>query len=397
MSLKLYGYAHSQNLLKCQLAAKMAKVEVEVHTVENKFTPYKEVADSQTNTYPYLVTENGTLSQSGVICSYFATMGQMNGTNELERHQIAAWQSFAYVEIGCAKAHCVNPVFGLSTYDDKENKEALDKLKAHLKFVNNHLNGKDYLVGSSCSVADVELWVQLRHLWQLTYVDAVRKNLFPNVNTWFTKFAECEKVVSIFGSTHCCKGVVKPPKVEKKKEEPKKEVKKEEKKEEKKEVKEKEPEFPESNFNFDQFKKDYSNLPNKKEVLDNMFAKDYDAKAYSIFKFKYQKYDETDCTVLFKTENLRDISMQKIDHQRKNAFSVVGVYGAPGNFDLIGVWMFRGLGVPEWIADAMEYYDKDELCPSNPEHRKIIDAYWLNKKEGDSIEGRVVASTVDFK
>jgi len=373
--------------------AKCAKVEVEVHTVENKFTPNKEVADSQTNTYPYLVTPEGTLSQSGVICAYFAQLAGNNGSNELERHQMAAWQQFAYGEIGCAKVHAVNPIFGLTTYDDKEHKEAMDKLKAHLKFVNNHLNGKDHLVGSKCSYADVEMWVQLRHLWQLVYVDQVKKNMFPNINAWFNKFAECESVISIFGSTQGCKAVVKPHKVEKKKEEPKKE----EKKVAVVEEKEKEPEFPASNFNFDQFKKDYSNLPNKQEVLDNMFANDYDSKAYSIFKFKYQKYDDEDGKLLWKTENLRDITMQKIDHSRKNAFSVVGIYGVEGNYELIGVWMFRGLGVPEWIADAKEYYDKVELNPSKPEDRKIINAYWLNKKIGDVVEGLACASNVDFK
>jgi elongation factor 1-gamma len=393
MSMKLYGYPYSQNLLMCQLMAKWAKVEVEVHTVENTFTPHKEVADSQTNTYPYLVTPEGTLSQSLVICQYFATIGKMAGSTDLERHQMAAWQQFAYTEIGCAKAYVINPVFGITENCDKQNKENQDKLKAHLKFVNNHLNGKKHLVGDKCSFADLALFVQLRHLWQLTYVDQVRTKLFPNVNTWFNHYAECPDVISIFGSTVCCKAVVKAKIV--KKEAPVVEKKVEVKVV--KEVVEKKPLYPESNFNFDQYKKDYSNLPNKKEVLDNMFANDYDSKAYSVWRFKFIKADETDCTVLFKTENLRDITMQKIDQNRKDGFAVVGIYGQEGGYEVDGVWMFRGLEVPEWIQDGYEYYEKTQLCPSKPEDRKVIDDFWLNKKTGEMCQGLKIASTVDFK
>ena len=209
MSMKLYGYAHSQNLLMCQLMAKFAKIEVEVHTVENKFTPQKEVADSQTNTYPYLVTPEGTLSQCMVICQYFATLAKMTGKNELERHQMAAWQQFAYTEIGCAKVHVINPVFGITEYCDKQNKEATDKLKGHMKFLNNHLNGKKHLVGDVCSFADLAVFVQLRHLWQLFYVEQVRTKMYPNINAWFNSYAECSTVISVFGSTSMCKAAVK--------------------------------------------------------------------------------------------------------------------------------------------------------------------------------------------
>ena len=128
-----------------------------------------------------------------------------------------------------------------------------------------------------------------------------------------------------------------------------------------------------------------------------MFAKDYDAKAYSIWRFKYEKADAEDCTVLFKTENLRDITMQKIDCFRKNGFSVVGIYGKEGGYEVDGVWMFRGLGVPEWIQDGYEYYEKTQLCPSKEADRAMINDFWLNKKTGDVCNGLPIASTVDFK
>jgi hypothetical protein len=42
------------------------------------------------------------------------------------------------------------------------------------------------------------------------------------------------------------------------------------------------------------------------------------------------------------TANLKNGFLRNIDHFRKYAFAGVGVYGTDGNFEIQGVWLWRG-------------------------------------------------------
>jgi len=57
-----------------------------------------------------------------------------------------------------------------------------------------------------------------------------------------------------------------------------------------------------------------------------------------------------------------------------------------------------------WEAEFMneneswEYWEKHRLDPSKEEDRKLIEEYWLNLNEGDTVEGlKAAAKTDTFK
>jgi len=176
-----------------------------------------------------------------------------------------------------------------------------------------HLNGKDFLVWGKLTVADVDMWANLRYFFMLLFVDQQRKTLFPNVDRWFQKLMVHEQFVGVFGSTLLCKVVQKAPKVEKKVEEKKADPVKVEKKAEKEEEwdddeqpkeKKKTYNFPESKLDFDQFKKDFMNSQDRKSVLQKLWTEQYDPNAFSIYKIRYQKLS-SEWKELWKTENSR--------------------------------------------------------------------------------------------
>lgn len=395
--LKIHGTKNSMNLHKCLVAAKLGNVKVDIVYYDNgnAIMPPKEVANSPTNTVPYLETPEGNISESSAVLLYIGAKGGLAGSNDFERAQIAQWQHFCNQEIAGLKRNTVYPIFGFMPFDDKANKDSLEKLKTLLKGVDSHLAKRQYLVGDKISVADIEFFNAIKHLWQVAYVEQVRKNLFSNVDAYFRRLADHEAFVSVFGKTHCCKVAIKPPRVEKPKEEKKPEPKKEEVKEVKEEKKKEE--FPHSDFDFDAWKKQYSNTDKAvavKELLDTK----YDDKAFSVYFIKYQRLED-EGKELWLTENNRDMFLQRIDQYRKYTFGTYGIYGKEGDYDIQGVWMWRGKGIPFFLQeqDAFEYFDKVELDPKKPADRKRIEEYWLNINKGQTVEGRDVCTVEQFK
>jgi elongation factor 1-gamma len=243
------------------------------------------------------------------------------------------------------------------------------------------------------------------------FVEEIRNNVLPNITAWFVKLANNEHLVKVYGRTLLCKVPQKAPKVEKAKEEAKK---KEEpkKKEEKPEGQEGEDEeagqkkkknvnpldaLPPSSFVLDEFKREFLNSTDKPAVL-NEFWKKFDAEGYSLWWMQYQKL-ASEGKILFKTCNSASFFLQKADPLRKYAFSVHGVYGTEGNYEIRGVWMWRGTDIPEELKshDSFPYMTIKKLDSNNEADRNLLNEYWLNLEPGQIVEGLPVAETVYFK
>mmetsp|Transcript_9098 Transcript_9098/g.9456 ORF Transcript_9098/g.9456 Transcript_9098/m.9456 type:complete len:398 (+) Transcript_9098:22-1215(+) len=390
----LFGYKHSTNLLKIVAAAKVANFDLNVTAVDNVIKPKDVVEESPSNTYPYLVTSNGIIAESSAILTYIGAQSGLSGANDVERAQVVSWLFFSAYEVNTNKRNTVYPIFGFVAQEDKAHKEELDRLKNNLKALNKHLAGKKYLLGEKYSVADIDLWSNLKHLWQLVYVEQVRKNLFANIDAWFQRVANHPEILGTWGPTLLCKAVQKA--VTHHKEE-KKEVKKEEKKEEKKVEENKPQAFPESAINFDQVKNEFYNASDKNAALEKLLA-EFDHNAFSIYYIRYQKL-ETEGKELWLTENGRGFFLQKLDPFRKHVMANFGIYGVEGDYEIKGVWMWRGVGIPFFMNDneSFEYYDKKVLDPRKEEDKKIIQAYWLSNTEGDIVEGLPLVSNESFK
>lgn len=63
---------------------------------------------------------------------------------------------------------------------------------------------------------------------------------------------------------------------------------------------------------------------------------------------------------------------------RRYTFAVHGVYGAEPDLEVEGVWMWRGIDIPEELKehDSYEYITFKKLDKDSD--RKFIEEFWLN-------------------
>jgi elongation factor 1-gamma len=353
---------------------------------------------SPTATFPFLTTPQGVLSQSSAIVEYLAQSHNtaLLGTDAFTKAQVKQWVELAINELRYFAKSIVYPLFGWAEYDKDAADKAQKGVKELLKVLEKHIQGKDFFVGSQVSLADLYLFAGLRSFFQFVYVEDVRKNLFPQLTQWFVRLANESQAIKAFGRTLLCKTPLKPTKVEKKKEakkEEKKEAKKEEKKEVKKEKKEGEEEeeekpkkkkqnpldiLPPSSFVLDDFKREFLNSKDKPGVLKEFWNK-IDLNGYSFWFMQYQKL-ASEGKILFKSNNSSSFFLQKLDSFRKYSFSVHGVYGEEGNYEIRGVWMWRGVEIPEEVKshDSFPYMTIKQLDPKSESDRQLIETYWLN-------------------
>ena len=113
---------------------------------------------------------------------------------------------------------------------------------------------------------------------------------------------------------------------------------------------------------------------------------------------QYQKLP-SEGKVLFKTNNSSSFFLQKLDPFRKYTFSVHGVYGVEGEYEVRGVWMWRGVDIPNEIKehDNYPYMTIKKLDATNESDRNLITQYWLNLSVGNVVDGMPVAEVVYFK
>ena len=245
----------------------------------------------------------------------------------------------------------------------------------------------------------------------------LRKNI-PSVTKWFESIVQTPAFTQVWGKIRLCQKQFEAAqfeKPEKPKKDQKKELPKQEKKEDKKEVPKKKDEeeeedekkekseknpldaLPPSKFNLFDYKTLFVNAPDKKEAL-KFFFDNFDPEGYSIYFIHYQKA-EGEGKLLFLTNNLKNGFLQRLEHFRKYAFGVHGVYGEEPNLEIQGVWVWRGNGIPNEIKelDSYEYHDWVRLDPKNEADRKKIEEYWTKLNEDEIVEGLRVRDAKYFK
>jgi elongation factor 1-gamma len=189
-------------------------------------------------------------------------------------------------------------------------------------------------------------------------------------------------------------------KVEQKKKEEKKKEKKEEAPKEAEEPKKKKvnplDELPESRLVLENFKRAFLNNKDKEDAMKK-FWEIYDPEGYSLWRLEYQNLP-SECKILFRTSNSKGMFLQKCDAVRRYAFAVHGVYGVEDDYKIRGLWMFRGLDVPQEMKDndLYEYITFTKLDINKPEDRQLVHDYWTKLNETDEVEGRKCADVEYF-
>jgi len=396
MSLKVSCDEKNPQLWKVLVTAKYGKVDITSNVSSDAH------AKAPLGKVPVLETAEGTLFEANAITRYVARLGkgQLYGKNDFEAGQIEQYIDFASNDIELPGAVWVYPILGHIANNAAATGKAQTDIKKALDFLNKQLETRTFLVGERLTIADIVVAMSLYYLFQKV-LDVNFRKPFTNVVRWYTTIVNQSEVKDVIGEVKLAeKAEVAPatfvpkeqPKKEaaKKEEKPKAEKPKKEEKPKKKEEDEEEEEtfeeeapkkdnpldaLPKSTMVFDEWKRQYSNNDTKTVAMP-WFWNNLDKNGYSLWRCDY-KYN-AECTKVFMTCNLIGGWIQRLDKLRKYGFGAINIFGEEPNLEVSGIWLFRGLEIPQEMKDCddAEHYEWTKLNPDDAATRELVGDYW---------------------
>jgi len=258
----------------------------------------------------------------------------------------------------------------------------IGELKKKLEDYNRILEGRDFLVGKSVTLADIQLACYIAYPLSLAINPPFRNKVLNLMNWYYRVTAADGHFESVFGRIKLCTKVLAPPKPPKKVEQPKEQKKpKEEKKSDK-------PEVAPTKIDIDNFKRFILNSPNKVADLKKFITEEFERDNWSIWHLKYDIYKDEGAK-LHVTSNLCGGFLDRAEACRRGAFGMHCVIGDEPNLEIEGVWMWRGLEIMPELLDhpTFEYYKTMKLNVDNPDDYKIIEDFWCKGVE-EKITGK---------
>ena len=341
-----------------------------------------------TTTLPFLETKNGNISESISIEIFLAKKHkpEILGSNAFEHAKINQWIEFANCEIqNCAK-ELIYPIFKGKKPENKGNENEDKKFKKYLSLLEKEFKkGNKFIMGNKLTLADIVLFRYLRFFFMFYLTEKIRNSLCPKLTLWFENIMNTQEAIEAYGRTLLCKKQLKPLDIKIEKNKNKNEAKKEIKKENPLDF------LPPSKFDLDNFKKEFCENSNKKEVMEK-FWKDFDPKGYSLWLIEYQNL-ESEAKKLFRMKNSKNFFLERFDDDfKKYSFGVHGVYGNNNEFKVKGLWMWRGEDIPEEIKENeyFNYLNIKKLDCKNDKDKKLVEEYWTKCNKGDKVDERKV-------
>ncbi|XP_005178105.1 elongation factor 1-gamma [Musca domestica] len=401
----LYTYPENFRAYKALIAAQYSGAQVKVASdfvfgETNKSAEFLKKFPS--GKVPAFETSDGKfLSESNAIAYFLASEQLRGGKCPFAQAQVQQWLSFADNEIVPASCALVFPLLGIMP--QQKGNTAKQDVEVVLNLLNKKFLESTYLVGERITLADIVVFCSLLHVYQYV-LDAASRKPYTNLNRWFNTILNQKQVKAVVGNYSLCDkalvfdpkkyaefqaktGGAKPQQEKKAKEEKKPAPKKEEPKKEEldaadlalaAEPKSKDPfdALPKGTFNFDDFKRVYSNEDEKVSIP--YFWEKFDPEHYSIWYGEY-KYNE-ELTKTFMSCNLIGGMYQRIDKMRKQAFASMCLFGEDNNSTISGIWVWRGQELaftlsPDWQVDY-EVYDWKKLDPKSEETKKLVEQYF---------------------
>ncbi len=168
-------------------------VKVDLHS-DRKLPDGRTLGDINPKGYvPALELDDGTvLTENVALLQYIADLNPAcglapaNGT--LERTRLQEWLAFVGSEVHKGVAPMFNPAL------PEEMKEpTLEKVGGRLSYINEHLDGKNYLVGDQFTVADAYLFIVLSWMpnFGIDFAD------YPNIAAYEARIADREHVKTV--------------------------------------------------------------------------------------------------------------------------------------------------------------------------------------------------------
>ncbi len=172
--MQLYVFPPSPNSLCCQAAANQAGIELEIVPVDlpggGHMAP-EFIKLNPNHKIPTLVDGDFSLWESGAIMIYLAQ--QAPDCNQIpedpkERAQMAQWMFWKTAHFGPACGiftfeNIVKGMFEMGDPDPDQLAKGGEEFARYASVLNQHLQGRDYIVGNSLSLADHAIVTWLVH------------------------------------------------------------------------------------------------------------------------------------------------------------------------------------------------------------------------------------------
>jgi glutathione S-transferase len=197
--MKLYYNPLSPNVRRVRLTAAVLGIELEEKKLdfakgEHKNPEY--LALNPNGAVPTLVDGDFVLTESRAIMQYLASKkpeAKLLPRDEAARADVTRWQFWDAAHFSpqmgtLAFEKMLKGMMGLGEPDASKIQDALSNFRRFGAVLNKRLEGKQYIVGSSLTIADLTIGSSLMYAKQ-TEVPLAE---FPNVQTWFARISELE-------------------------------------------------------------------------------------------------------------------------------------------------------------------------------------------------------------
>ena len=189
--MKLYCFGESGNAYKCALALEMTgqawePVFVDFFKGEARSAEFKKI--NEMGEVPVLVDGDMTLTQSGVILDHIAERsGKLGGTSDFDRQEILRWLFW--------DNHKLSTAIGTTRFlmnflpEDKRPEGVIPfmqgRLKAAYTVLNDHLSGRDWIVGRGPTIADLSCCGYLYYPEPYGFT----RSDWPHIDAWLDRIS----------------------------------------------------------------------------------------------------------------------------------------------------------------------------------------------------------------
>lgn len=193
MTIKLHCFGESGNAYKAALALELSgldwePVKVDFFGGETRTPDYRSGINNMGEA-PVMIDGNLRLTQSGVIQDYVSEKsGKFGGKDATERREILRWVLW--------DNHKLSSNAGMTRFlmnflpPDKQPKEVIGfmqgRLAAAYAVLNDHLEGRDWIVGHGITNADLSCCGYLYYPEPFGF----DRKVWPNIDAWLTRLSE---------------------------------------------------------------------------------------------------------------------------------------------------------------------------------------------------------------
>jgi glutathione S-transferase len=197
--MKLYMTPTSPNARRVRLTAAVLGLQLEEHNVDlakgEQRTPEFQALNPN-GAVPTLVDGDFVLTESRAIMQYLASKKPESGLlprDERAHADVTRWQfwdsSHFSPQIGTVVFQkVIKPMIGMGAPDARKVEEALANFHRYAAVLNKRLEGKQYVVGDSMTLADLTLASSLMYAKQAEVPLAA----FPNILAWFSRICDMD-------------------------------------------------------------------------------------------------------------------------------------------------------------------------------------------------------------